>query len=88
MKILIIDLHIMNAHNLLLILNIDNLEIDNLEISDQISILFSYYVIFYLGLNIFLVPINISTFRFSLSKIFLQLLLSIKFSITVFGPYL
>jgi len=87
-KILIIDLHIMNAHNLLLILNIDNLEIDNLEISDQISILFSYYVIFYLGLNIFLVPINISTFRFSLSKIFLQLLLSIKFSITVFGPYL
>jgi hypothetical protein len=39
------------------------------------------------GLNIFLVPINIPTFRFSPSKIFLQLLVPIKFSITTFGPY-
>jgi len=35
----------------------------------------------------FLVPINISTFRFGPSQIFLQLLVSIKFSITTFGPY-
>jgi len=35
----------------------------------------------------FLVPINISTFRFSPSKIFLQLLVPIKFSIIAFGPY-
>jgi len=41
---------------------------------------------FKLGLNMFLVPINIATFRFSLSKIFLQLLVPIKFSITTFGP--
>jgi len=40
-----------------------------------------------LRLNIFLVPINIPTFRFSPSKIFLQLLVPIKFSITTFGPY-
>jgi len=35
----------------------------------------------------FLVPINIPTFRFNPSKIFLQLLVPIKFSITTFGPY-
>jgi len=34
----------------------------------------------------FLVPINIPTFRFSLSKIFLQLLVLQKFSIFTFGP--
>jgi len=33
------------------------------------------------------VPINIPTFCFSPSKIFLQLLVPIKFSITTFGPY-
>jgi len=33
------------------------------------------------------VSINISTFRFSPSKIFLQLLIPIKFPITTFGPY-
>ena len=35
----------------------------------------------------FLVPINIPTFRFSPSKNFLQLLVPIEFSITTFGPY-
>jgi len=40
-----------------------------------------------LGLNMFLVPINIPTFYFSPSKIFLQLLVPLKFSITAFGPY-
>jgi len=35
----------------------------------------------------FLVPINILTFRFSPSKKILQLLVPIKFSITTFGPY-
>jgi len=35
----------------------------------------------------FFVPINISVFRFSPSKIFLQLLVPIKLSITTFGPY-
>jgi len=40
-----------------------------------------------LGLNMFLILINIPTFRFSFSKIFLQLLVPIKFSITSFGPY-
>jgi len=34
----------------------------------------------------FLVPINIQTFRFSPSKIFLQLLVPQKFSIFIFGP--
>jgi len=34
-----------------------------------------------------LVPINISTFRFSPFKNFLRLLVPIKFSITTFGPY-
>jgi len=34
----------------------------------------------------FFVSINIPTFHFSLSKIFLQLLVPIKFSITTFGP--
>jgi len=34
----------------------------------------------------FLVPINIPTFHFSPSKIFLQLLVPIKFSITTFDP--
>ena len=35
----------------------------------------------------FLVPINILTFRFSTFKKFLQLLVPLKFSITTFGPY-
>jgi len=39
-----------------------------------------------LGLNMFLVPINIPTFRFSPSKIFIQLLVSIKNFIFTFGP--
>jgi len=39
------------------------------------------------GLNMFLVPIIIPTFHFSPSKIFLQLLVPIKFLITTFGPY-
>jgi len=34
----------------------------------------------------FLVPINMSTFRFSPSKNFLQLLVPQKFSIFTFGP--
>jgi len=34
----------------------------------------------------FLILINISIFRFSLSKIFLQLLVPIKFLIFTFGP--
>jgi len=38
------------------------------------------------GLNMFLVPINISNFRFSPSKKFLQFLVPIKFSIFTFGP--
>jgi len=37
------------------------------------------------GLNMFLVPINMSTFGFSPSKKFLQLLVPIKFSIFIFG---
>jgi len=49
---------------------------------------FKYHIKhFFLGLNMFLVPINISTLRFSLFKIFRQLLVPIKFSITNFGPY-
>ena len=36
-------------------------------------------------LNMFLVPINMSTFRFSFSKKILQLLVSQKFSISTFG---
>ena len=39
-----------------------------------------------LGLNMFLVPINIPIFRYTPSKIFLQLLVPTKFSITTFGP--
>jgi len=35
----------------------------------------------------FLIPINISNFRFNPSEFFLQLLVPIKFSITTFGPY-
>jgi len=35
----------------------------------------------------FLVPINILTFCFSLFKIFLQLLVLIKFSTTTFSPF-
>jgi len=35
----------------------------------------------------FFFPINISIFRFNPSKKFLQLLVSIIFSITTFGPY-
>jgi len=42
---------------------------------------------FKLGLNMFLVPINILTFCFSPSKIFLPRLVSIKFSIATFAPY-
>ena len=38
------------------------------------------------GLNMFLVPINIPTFRFSPSKIFLQLLVPQKLSIFTFSP--
>jgi len=34
----------------------------------------------------FLVPINILIFRFNPSKIFLQLLVPLKFLITTFGP--
>ena len=49
------------------------------------SIFISKNIIF-LGLNMFLVPINIPTFRFSPFKIFLQLLLPIKFSITTLVP--
>jgi len=39
------------------------------------------------GLNMFLVPINISNFRFSPSIIFRQLLVLVKFSITTFSSY-
>ena len=39
------------------------------------------------GLNMFLIPVNIQTFRFNPSKVFFQLLVPIKFSITIFGPY-
>ena len=39
------------------------------------------------GLNMFFASINIPTFRFSPSKILLQFLVPIKFSITTFGPY-
>jgi len=39
------------------------------------------------GLNMFLVHISIPTFRFSPSKIFLQLMVPIKLSITTFGLY-
>ena len=39
-----------------------------------------------MGLNMFLILINISTFHFSSSKIFLQLLVPIKFSIITSGP--
>jgi len=35
----------------------------------------------------FFVPINILTFCFNPSKIFLQLLIHVKFSITTFDPY-
>jgi len=38
-------------------------------------------------LNMFLTPINISSFHFGSSKIFLKLLVSIKFLITTFDPY-
>ena len=38
------------------------------------SLLTAAYLAYYKGLNMFLVPINIPTFRFSPSKIFLQLL--------------
>jgi len=41
----------------------------------------------FIGLNMFLLPINISTLRFSPSKIFHQLLVLIQFSITTFDPY-
>ena len=46
-----------------------------------------FYVIKTKGLNMFLIPINILNFCFSPSKIFLQFLVPIKFSITTFGPY-
>jgi len=51
----------------------------NFHFQQTIGILF--------GLNILLVPINISIFCVSPSKIFLQLLVPIKFSITTFDPY-
>ncbi len=38
------------------------------------------------GLNMFLVPMNMSTFRFNPSKIFLQLLVLKKVSIFIFSP--
>jgi len=38
------------------------------------------------GLNMFFIPVNIQTFRFSPSKIFLQLLVPQIFSIFTFGP--
>jgi len=44
-------------------------------------------IIILLGLNMFLVLINISTLRISHSKILLELLVHIKFLITAFGPY-
>jgi len=40
---------------------------------------------YFLGLNMFFIPINIQTFRFSSSKIFLQLLILQKISIFTFG---
>jgi len=43
------------------------------------------YVMLLLGLNMFLVPINMSTFHFSPSKKF-QLLVPLKFSIFTFCP--
>jgi len=43
-------------------------------------------VIIIIGLNMFLVPINIPTFYFRPSKIFLQLLVPKKFFIFTFGP--
>jgi len=42
--------------------------------------------LFIFGLNMFLVPINMSTFRFNPSKKFLQLLVPIKNFISTFGP--
>jgi len=41
---------------------------------------------FFNGLNMFLIPINMSTFRFRHSKKFVQLLVLQKFSIITFGP--
>ncbi|RHN56605.1 putative alcohol-forming fatty acyl-CoA reductase [Medicago truncatula] len=52
--------------------------------------LLSYFILlntYFLELNMFLVLINIQTFRFIPSKIFLQLLVPIKFSITTFDLY-
>jgi len=51
----------------------------------DILISMSQLWLFILGLNMFLVPINMSTFRFGPSKNFLQLLVPIKFSIFTFG---
>ena len=42
----------------------------------------------FLGLNMFLVPINMSIFRFSPSKIFLQLIVLQKFSFSLLIPTL
>jgi len=55
------------------------------SIRTKISIYIAFY--YFLGLNMFLVPINMSTFHFSPSKIFLQLLVLKIFSIFTFGPY-
>ena len=48
--------------------------------------IFTYYPSINLGLNVFLFPINMSTFRSSPSKKTLQLLVPQKFSIFTFGP--
>jgi len=55
--------------------------------SKQLLVPNKYLFFFFLGLNMFLIPINILTFHFSFFKFFLQLLVPIKFSITTFGPY-
>jgi len=51
-----------------------------------IILFFLYLSLINVGLNMFLVLINMSTFRFSLSKKFLQLLVLQKLSIFTFGP--
>jgi len=45
----------------------------------------NYYI--YIRVKYVFILINIPTFRFSPFKIFLQLLVPIKFSITTFAPY-
>jgi len=53
----------------------------------HVNIVINFLGGYFLGLNMFLVPINISTFHFNSSKVFLQLLVPINFSITIFDPY-